>query len=59
MVPPARRIMGELVLCAEGKRLYDEYCEIFEDESRSDHDVLEAWDLYYNHRLECDECRYR
>ena len=50
--------MGNLVLCAEGQRLYDEYCQVFEDKSRSDDEALEAWDAYYNHRLECDDCGY-
>ena len=49
---------GRLKLCLEGQRLYDEYCQVFEDKSRSDDEALEAWDAYYNHRLECDDCGY-
>jgi len=51
--------IGELVLCAEGQRLYDEYCKVYDDKVYSDNDMLDAWDAYYNHRMNCDECGYR
>jgi len=51
--------IGELVLCAEGQRLYDEYCKVYDDKVYSDIEMLIAWDAYYKHRLECDECGYR
>ena len=49
---------GELKLCAEGQRLYDEYCQVYDDKTYSDNDMLDKWDLYYNHRMICDECGY-
>jgi len=51
--------IGELVLCAEGQRLYDEYNKMFDDENNSEDDMLDAWDAYYNHRMECSDCGYR
>ena len=52
-------IKGELRLCQEGQRLYDEYCQVYDDKSKTDNDMLEAWDAYYNHRMSCSECGYR
>ena len=49
---------GLLVLCAEGQRMYDEYCEIYDDESKSDAEMLVMWDAYYEHRMICDDCGY-
>ena len=51
--------IGELVLCAEGQRLYDEYCKVYDDKVYSDNVMLDAWDLYYEHRMECSDCGYR
>ena len=50
---------GLLVLCAEGQRLYDEYCKVFDDKKCPDDAMLDAWDKYYEHRMECDECGYK
>ena len=50
---------GLLKLCAEGQRLYDEYCVKYDDKNISDDEAMEAWDAwdaYYEHRLECLEC---
>lgn len=52
------RISGELRLCPEGKRLYDEYCQVYDDKSKTDDEMLSAWDIYYNHRMECNKCGY-
>ena len=49
---------GLLKLCPEGKRLYDEYCEVYDDESKSDAEMLVMWDAYYEHRMNCDDCGY-
>lgn len=49
---------GLLVLCAEGQRLYDDYCEVFDDATKNDYEMLDAWDAYYNHRMECSKCGY-
>ena len=49
---------SELKLCAEGQRLYDDYCKVYEDATKNDYEMLDAWDAYYNHRLECDDCGY-
>lgn len=51
--------IGELKLCQEGQRLYDEYCRLYDDKVYSDNDMLDAWDAYYNHRMECSDCGYR
>ena len=50
--------IGELKLCAEGQRLYDEYCKVYDDKVYSDNEMLDAWDSYYNHRMECSDCGY-
>ena len=49
---------GLLILCAEGQRLYDEYCEVYDDESKTDAEMLVMWDAYYEHRMICDKCGY-
>lgn len=51
-------IKGELHLCSEGQRLYDEYCKALDDKTQPDSVMLEAWDAYYEHRMECDDCGY-
>ena len=50
---------GELKLCAEGQRLYDDYCEVFDDATKNDYEMLDAWDAYYNHRMKCLDCGYK
>ena len=50
---------GELKLCAEGQRLYDDYCEVFDDESKTDDEMLVMWDAFYNHRMKCLDCGYK
>ena len=49
---------GQLKLCAEGQRLYDEYCTVYDDKDEMDGKMLEAWDGYYDHRMICDDCGY-
>ena len=44
---------GLLKLCAEGQRLYDDYCAKYDDKNIPDDEAMEAWDAYYEHRLEC------
>ena len=50
--------IGELKLCQEGQRLYDEYCRVYDDKAFSDNEMLDAWDRYYEHRMECSDCGY-
>jgi len=54
----AMKNKGLLILCAEGQRLYDEYCEVYDDESKTDAEMLVMWDAYYEHRMICDDCGY-
>ena len=49
---------GQLKLFAEGQRLYDEYCTVYDDKDEMDGKMLEAWDGYYEHRMECSDCGY-
>jgi hypothetical protein len=49
---------GMLHLCPEGKRLYDEYCQVYDDKSKTGDEMLIAWDAYYNHVMECESCGY-
>jgi len=54
---------GELKLCAEGRRLFDEYCKQMELlwENKKMLTVFEkekAWKEYQDHRQECEDCRY-
>ena len=49
---------GLLKLCAEGQRLYDEYCAKYDDKNISVDEAMEAWDAYYEHRMICDDCGY-
>lgn len=58
MDEPRPRVKGMLHLCPEGKRLYDEYCHVYYDDSKMDDEMLIAWDAYYNHRMECSDCYY-
>ena len=51
-------IKGELCLCLEGKRLYDEYCAVYDDVNKTDDEMIVEWDAYYNHVINCDNCRY-
>ena len=51
--------IGELKLCPEGQRLYDEYCKVFDDDSVSDDDMLIEWDAYYNHMMVCENCGFK
>lgn len=51
-------IKGELCLCPEGKRLYDEYCSVYDDKSKTDDEMLVMWDAYYNHIMGCEDCKY-
>ena len=57
-VPPTTQNKGRLVLCPEGQRLYDEYCVIYDDPRKTDDGMIRAWDAYYEHHLECDDCGY-
>ena len=41
------------------KLMYDEYNKMFDNENNSEDDMLDAWDAYYNHRMECSDCGYR
>ena len=50
--------IGELCLCHEGQQLYNEYCQVYDDKSKTDDEMLIAWDAYYNHRMECPDCCY-
>ena len=56
---------GLLKLCSEGQRLYDDYCAKYDDKNIPDGhnfvsivEAMEAWDAYYEHRLECSDCGY-
>ena len=49
---------GELRLCPEGQRLYDEHCRVYDDKRKTDDEMLIAWDAYYNHVMECENCGY-
>ena len=51
---------GELRLCSEGQRLYDEYCRILDDSSYEAFgtEFVDAWTAWRLHRLECDSCGY-
>ena len=51
-------IKGQLQLCSEGQRLYDEYCTVYDDKSKDDDEMLVMWDKYYQHRMDCSECGY-
>ena len=56
-------IKGELKLCQEGQRLFDEYIRELELAEKK-HTLIhvfaseELWDAYQLHREECDECKY-
>ena len=49
---------GELRLCPEGQRLYDEHCRVYDDKSKTDDEMLIAWDAYYLHVMQCENCGY-
>jgi len=49
---------GELHLCPEGQRLYNEYCQVYDDKSKTDDEMLVEWDKYYYHVMECKICGY-
>ena len=51
-------IKGQLQLCSEGQRLYDEYCQVYDDKSKTDDEMLAMWDKYYQHVMNCDDCGY-
>ncbi len=49
---------GELRLCPEGQRLYDEYCQVFDDKGKTDDEMLAMWDAYYEHVMDCESCGF-
>ena len=54
---------GELKLCTEGQRLYDEYCNELAMATETKFLVHvfakdELWKEFLKHRLECEECCY-
>ena len=51
-------IKGELILCSEGQRLYDEYCQVYDDKSKTDDEMIVMWDAYYNHVMDCSDCGF-
>lgn len=56
-------IKGELKLCQEGQRLYDEYCKelVLAEEKKTLIHIFakdEIWKAFMQHRQECDECGY-
>lgn len=60
MEEPRQRVLGMLHHCDEGKRLYDEYCRVLDDESVEAFgtEFVKAWQDYKDHFASCDECYY-
>lgn len=59
MVPPARRIMGELILCPEGEQLYSLYCMMTDDDELCfTQEMSDAWKEWIEHKNGCDKCGY-
>ena len=51
---------GELILCDEGLKLYNEYCRVLDDESIEAFGTVfvNAWQDYNDHFTTCEDCRY-
>ena len=54
------RVKGILHLCPEGKRLYDEYCRVLDDDSIEAFGTIfvNAWQDYNDHFATCPDCYY-
>ena len=58
-VPPARRNMGELVLCPEGERLYNYVNNCLDDDELCFTQAhKDAFDKWIEHKNNCDKCGY-
>ena len=51
---------GELILCDEGLKLYNDYCRVLDDESIEAFGTVfvNAWRDYNDHFATCEDCRY-
>lgn len=51
---------GLIHFCDEGKRLYDEYCAMLEDDEIESfgEEFIKIFDAYLEHKQNCSECRY-
>jgi hypothetical protein len=60
MDEPRERVKGMLHMCPEGRRLYEEYCRVLDDESIEAFGTVfvNAWQDYNDHFATCEDCRY-